>query len=143
LKLGSMLEDVPIVAYITVPDASRGFPMLYCNAETESATGFARFALIAKPNRFFTHTLESEAEEAEALRIALLHSEPRTSQLTAVYSDGSLNPVLIRSKPLYDHMGRHLFTLSVQTKVNEDLVFDIVSAVFTTVPRIISVNGLI
>jgi hypothetical protein len=138
LKLGSMLEDVPVVAYITVPDAARGFPILYCNNATETTTGFARYLLLGKPCPFFAHSQENETKDVKTLVNGLLHSEPKTSQLIATYSDGSLDSVLIRNNPLCDRHGRHLFTLSVQTKLGEEFVFDIVSAIFASVPQIIS-----
>jgi hypothetical protein len=129
--LSEVMDGLPICVYLTIPDKSQRFPMLYANAFTSTFSGYSISELFGAPNPFFA-SLDDKAlnDMAQAIPTRLI-VDSRTCT-------GAPMSTLLLNIPLFDSRGVLQCILSIQThRFNEVGTMQGIASLMCIVPSVI------
>ena len=108
-----IVENLPLCVYLTLPEETKEFPVVYINIHAEALTGYTRYELLGLRCMFYHGDESSEHSE---LKSAIVSSKPIRAGINIYRKDGTVLPTIVMCKPIYDMYGKYRFALTVQSE---------------------------
>jgi hypothetical protein len=126
-----VMDGLPICVYLTIPDRSMRFPMLYANAFTSTFSGYSPSDLFGAPNLYFDQLTDGVME-------LMLSALPAHCKLNSVDISGVETPSLLLCIPLFDRSCEYKCIVNFQTSsFDDDVIMKSLFDLITMLPSII------
>jgi hypothetical protein len=121
--LSAFAETISLTVYVSAPNKEAGFPIVYLNAYAEGQTGYSLGDLQGRGNIFMNQI-------SEELTASFVFGIPSVYTHFFSHFDGTLVPVTVVSKPIYDTSTEYRYLLSIQLE-NQPTEQDLGTAIKT------------
>jgi PAS domain-containing protein len=133
-------ENFPYCVYITVPDVSKGFPLVYANKIIEELTGYDRKDMFGNPCVFYDGNTSHDDIMILQLKRNLLSSLPVKASVSMRCANDEILRSTLYAKPMYDINGRYRYIVNMQVLPGDDTSIEqlaLIGDFFTSIPNLI------